>query len=380
MKCLILVGGYGTRLRPLTLYTPKSLVPFCNMPIVEHQIAAAVKAGVTHVILAVGYQPEQMRAPLASMEKKYGITITCSVETTPLGTAGPLNLAREILQTDPEPFFVFNSDVICEFPLIEMLNFHKQHGGQATICATKVTDPSKYGVIVTDPTNRRVQSFVEKPQIFVGDEINAGLYVLSKSVLDRVQPRFMMLEKDVFPQMAQEGLISCFALEGYWADIGQPKDYLAGMRMHLEGLRGRKHQAHKADGPIIACSCCMLANTEFLKDVKIVEPVLVHPSAVIEPGCVIGPHVWVGEGVKVSAGARIKDAALFPGALIDSHSFINGAVIGWGSKVGKWSRVCGLAVLAEDVEIGDEVVINGALILPHKTVKTDVSLPGTIIM
>eukprot|EP00916_Digyalum_oweni_P003122 GHVL01005631.1.p1 GENE.GHVL01005631.1~~GHVL01005631.1.p1 ORF type:complete len:174 (+),score=35.35 GHVL01005631.1:48-569(+) len=172
LKALLLVGGYGTRLRPLTLSKPKPLIEFCNISILEHQIAAAVETGVEEIILAVSYRPQALQDVIPSLEEKYGISIKISIETHPLGTAGPIKLAENLLE-NTQYFFVFNSDVICDFPLKDMLNFHKSHKQEGTLLVTRVSDPSKYGVVVTDDDGK-IQKFVEKPSTFVGDRINAG--------------------------------------------------------------------------------------------------------------------------------------------------------------------------------------------------------------
>ncbi|XP_013789403.1 mannose-1-phosphate guanyltransferase beta-like, partial [Limulus polyphemus] len=186
MKALILVGGYGTRLRPLTLSRPKPLVEFCNKPMMMHQVEALVKAGVTHVILAVSYRAELLEKEIKAEEVQLGIKITLSHEDEPLGTAGPLALAKDILSSDQEPFFVLNSDVICDFPFKEMVEFHQNHGKEGTIVVTRVEEPSKYGVVVYDERGR-IEKFVEKPQEFVSNKINAGMYIFNPSVLSRIQ-------------------------------------------------------------------------------------------------------------------------------------------------------------------------------------------------
>jgi mannose-1-phosphate guanylyltransferase len=148
MKALILVGGFGTRLRPLTLSVPKPLVDFGNKPMILHQIEALKEVGVTEVVLAINYQPEVMLNFLKDFESKLGIKITCSQETEPLGTAGPLALARDKLADGSgDPFFVLNSDVISEYPFAELIQFHKSHGGEATIMVTKVSrDTEESGI------------------------------------------------------------------------------------------------------------------------------------------------------------------------------------------------------------------------------------------
>ncbi|CAF1702288.1 hypothetical protein HID58_052855 [Brassica napus] len=242
MKALILVGGFGTRLRPLTFSIPKPLVDFGNKPMILHQIEALKAAGVTEVVLAINHQqPEVMLNFVKEYEKKLEMKITFSQETEPLGTAGPLALARDkLIDESGKPFFVLNSDVICEYPLLEMIEFHKNHAAEASIMVTKVDDPSKYGVVVMEEEGKeesRVESFVEKPKHFVGDKINAGIYLLNPSVLDMIELRRTSIEKEIFPKIASEKKLYAMVLPGFWMDIGQPKDYLTGQRMYLRCLR-----------------------------------------------------------------------------------------------------------------------------------------------
>merc|ERR1711913_2421 len=177
MKALILVGGYGTRLRPLTLSRPKPLVEFANKPILLHQIEALVQCGVNHVVLAVSYQADQLEQEMQVEAARLGIAITFSHEKEPLGTAGPLALARDVLAKDDEPFFVLNSDVICDFPLKEMVEFHKQHGREGTIVVTKVEEPSKYGVVVYDQNTGKIDNFVENCRIGPNVTIGPGVVI-----------------------------------------------------------------------------------------------------------------------------------------------------------------------------------------------------------
>ena len=168
---------------------------------------------------------------LKEFEKDYNIKITVSKEDTPMDTAGPIGLAKSILQ-DAEDIFVFNADVTCEFPLEDMLAFHKKHGKEGTIATTQVKDPSRFGVIVTDE-NRKILKFVEKPKEFVGDRINAGLYIFSNKILNRIEPKRTSIEREIFPKMAQDEQLYAFHMNGFWADIGKPKDYLYGTQLFL---------------------------------------------------------------------------------------------------------------------------------------------------
>jgi mannose-1-phosphate guanylyltransferase len=233
LKALLLVGGFGTRLRPFTLSKAKPLVEFVNKPIICHQIEALKTVGVSEIILAINYQPERMYDFIKEAEQKYQIKITCSKEETPLGTAGPIGLAKHILsQSEGDEIFVFNSDITCRFPLKEMLEYHRTHKREGTLVVTKVKDPSKYGVILSDDDGK-ILKFIEKPQEYIGDNINAGLYIFNKKFLDRVEAKPISIEREIFPQMAKEGELYVYQLKGFWADIGQPKDYLYGTNLYL---------------------------------------------------------------------------------------------------------------------------------------------------
>ena len=139
------------------------------------------------MILAVSYRADMLEKELQSEGTRLGITITCSQEDEPLGTAGPLALARSLLEEDGEPFFVLNSDIVCDFPFKNLLNFHQSHGREGTIVVTEVEDPAKYGVVVYDPESGQIEKFVEKPKTFVSNKINAGLYIFDRKILDRIE-------------------------------------------------------------------------------------------------------------------------------------------------------------------------------------------------
>lgn len=359
MKALILVGGYGTRLRPLTLSRPKPLVEFANKPMLIHQIEALVEAGVTEVVLAVSYRAEQMEKELSDEAKKLGVKLIFSHETEPLGTAGPLALAKDILSSTDEPFFVLNSDIICEFPFKELVSFHKNHGKEGTIVVTKVEEPSKYGVVVYDDKGC-IASFIEKPQEFVSNKINAGMYILNPSVLKRIKVEPTSIEKEVFPFMAEEGQLYAMELSGFWMDVGQPQDFLTGMCLYLTSLR-QKAPEKLYSGP------------------GVIGNVLVHPTARIGSGCSIGPNVTLGPGVVVEDGVCIKRCTILENATIKSHSWLSGCIVGWKSVVGQWVRMENTTVLGENVNIKDELYVNGGQVLPHKSIAKSVQDPQIIM-
>ncbi|CDO94334.1 unnamed protein product [Kluyveromyces dobzhanskii CBS 2104] len=361
MKGLILVGGYGTRLRPLTLTVPKPLVEFGNRPMILHQIEALAAAGVTDIVLAVNYRPEVMVETLKKYENEYGVSITFSVETEPLGTAGPLKLAESVLKKDKSPFFVLNSDVICDYPFKELADFHQAHGGMGTIVATKVDEPSKYGVIVHDiATPNLIDRFVEKPVEFVGNRINAGLYILNPEVIDLIDLKPTSIEKETFPILVEQKSLFSFDLEGYWMDVGQPKDFLSGTVLYLNSL-SKRQPAKLASGD------------------NIVGNVLVDPSAKIAATAKIGPDVVIGPNVVIGDGVRITRSVVLCNSNIKDHALVKSTIIGWNSTVGKWARLEGVTVLGDDVEVKDEIYINGGKVLPHKSISVNVPKEAIIM-
>ncbi|CAK9828586.1 Mannose-1-phosphate guanyltransferase beta [Anthophora retusa] len=359
MRAVILVGGYGTRLRPLTLSRPKPLVEFANKPMLLHQIEALVATNVTEVILAVSYRAEEMERDLGAEARKLGVRLIFSHETEPLGTAGPLALVRDLLDSGDEPFFVLNSDIICDFPFKQLLEFHKNHGREGTIIVTKVEEPSKYGVVVYGEDGK-IQSFVEKPQEFISNKINAGMYIFNPSILKRIELKPTSIEKEVFPYMAQDGELYAMELTGFWMDVGQPKDFLKGMSMYLTSLR-QKFPEKLYMGP------------------GVVGNVLVDETAKIGKDCRIGPNVTIGPGVVLSDGCCIKRSTILKEAVIKEHAWLDGCIVGWRSVVGRWVRMEGITVLGEDVIVKDELYINGGQVLPHKNISSSVPEPQIIM-
>jgi len=278
-----------------------------------HQIAALAAVGVKEIILAINYQSDQIQKYLDIYEKEYNVKITCSKEDEPMGTGGPLRLAKKLLVEDNEEglFFCFNSDVICDFPLQKLLDFHKSHGKEGTLITTKVEDPSRFGVILSDD-NGKITDFVEKPKEFVGNDINAGLYLLDIKMIDRIEERPTSIEREIFPIMAAENELYTIPLDGFWKDIGQPPDFLLGAELYLKSLEEKKDERLTTG-----------------KNIK--ECVMIHPSAKVSEEAVIGPFVSIGENVVVEAGAKITNSCIFPNALVKKSAYVSHSIIGRGS-------------------------------------------------
>jgi len=265
---------------------------------------------------------------------------------------------------DDKPFFVLNSDVICEYPFEELASFHKSHGCEGTIVVTKVEEPSKYGVVVHKPGHESlIDRFVEKPVEFVGNRINAGIYILNPSVLERIELRPTSIEKEVFPAMVEDTQLHSFDLDGFWMDVGQPKDFLTGTCLYLSSLtkRGSKLLTPPSESYVHGGN------------------VLIDRSAKIGKNCRIGPNVTIGPGVVVGDGVRLQRCVLLKGSKVKDHAWVKSTIVGWNSTVGKWARLENVTVLGDDVTIGDEIYVNGGSVLPHKSIKANVDVPAIIM-
>jgi len=219
---VVLCGGKGTRLRPLTYEIPKSLIPVQGKAVLEHVVDLFKKYRITNVILCVGHMKEQIKNYMGD-GSKFGVKITYVEEDEPLGTAGPLKLMKEQGKLPNEPFIYCNGDELKELDLFAMLKLHKQNNAIATIALTSVDDPRNYGVASLD--GNRILKFIEKPEKPPSNRINSGLYILDPSIINFISEGFCMIEKDVFPLIANQGRLFGFLFDGQWFDTGTFERY-----------------------------------------------------------------------------------------------------------------------------------------------------------
>ena len=329
MQAVVLVGGFGTRLRPLTYAIPKPLLPIANVRQLEHLVAGLGRAGITRVVLALGFKPEPFFEAFPGGTCA-GIELHYAVEPEPLDTAGAIAFAARDAGID-DTFVVMNGDVLCDVDVAALVGFHRERGAEGTIHLTPVDDPSQYGVVETDESGW-VRRFVEKPAPGETDSrvINAGTYVLEASVIARIEPgRKVSIEREIFPAMVAEGRLAAMATDDYWIDTGRPETYL---RANLDLIDGSRRlilssvgpQAHVAataslvhtvvgENSVIG-NGCVLVDSVVLPGARLGERVRLERSLVMGTvgdgcdlvDCVIGADATVPAGT-TAHGARIPD-------------------------------------------------------------------------
>lgn len=324
MQAIVLVGGEGTRLRPLTSDVPKPAVTLVDRPFLAYAIEWLAAHGVTEVVLACGFLPDVLREALGE-EERAGVSITYVAEPEPLGTAGAIRFAAEALGDRLESrFLALNGDVLADLDLSALVSAHEERPTRATIALHPVEDSSAYGLVRCDEQGA-VLEFLEKTGEEVPGEINAGVYVLDRSVLDLVPSgRAVSIEREVFPRLVGDGL-AALLLDGYWMDIGTPERYLQASWDILEG-RVETQVKPTAPGLLVAAGATIAADAR------------VGPRAVVSAGCRVEPGAEVGEsvlldGCLVGEGARVQSSILAPGAKVEPGAQLVDAVVGRDERV-----------------------------------------------
>lgn len=318
MQAIVLVGGEGTRLRPLTETTPKPALTLVDRPFLAYMIEWLAGHGVDEVVLACGFLPDVLREALAGEEERAGARIRYVVEPEPLGTAGAIRFAADQLGEDLEDrFLALNGDVLTDLDLTALLGAHAERGARATLGLHPVEDSSAFGLVRSGPEGE-VLAFLEKTGEAAPGEINAGMYVLERSVLDLIPPgEAFSIEREVFPRLVGEGLHGLL-LEGYWMDIGTPERYLQASWDILEG-RVATRVVPSAPGVLVGEGATVAADAT------------IGPRAVVSPGCRVGPGAELREavlldGCQVEAGATVVGSVLAPGATVEAGATVEGAV------------------------------------------------------
>jgi mannose-1-phosphate guanylyltransferase len=329
-EAVLLVGGQGTRLRPLTINTPKPMLPVAGVPFTVHQITRARDAGVTRIVLATSYKAETFREFIDGTD--LGIEVVIATEDEPLGTGGAIRHALPFLESaSDEPVLIFNGDVLSGVDIGGLVRHHRDTNSDVTLYLTPVDDPRAYGLVPTDHTGR-VTAFLEKPKTdaeIVTNNINAGCYVFRRSIIDTIPGgRPVSVERETFPGLLAEGaMVTGVVDSGYWLDLGTPLSFVQGSCDLVLGA---------APSPAVPQTGDYLA----LPGARIADDAQVHGGTVIGRGAVVGSGAIVNgavvfDGAEINAGAHVINSIVGVGAVVGAGTYLRGAVIGDGAVVGR---------------------------------------------
>lgn len=355
MKALILIGGYGTRLRPFTLKTPKPLLPLVNRPFIEYQLEAIHAAGIRDVVLSIAYHPEVFREALGD-GRRYGLRFHFAEEKTPLGTGGAVKNAEAYLD---EPTVIFNGDILTDLDLKSLIRFHKDNEAELTITLTRVKDPTAYGLVET-ADGGRIKRFLEKPawDEVTTNTVNAGTYIFDPKILGWIPPGIAYsLERGLFPNLLQGGhRLFGYVHKGYWMDIGTVEKYL---QAHMDVLEGRLHFApdgHKsgttwtAPGGHIGKEVSFEGKSVLGARTKVADFVRFAGSVVVGPDCEIAQGAALANCI-VLAGTRIGEGAKLEGCVVGTNSKVEPhSVLGQGTALGDHSHVTKFSQLGNGIK------------------------------
>ena len=365
-QAVILVGGEGTRLRPVTSRVPKPVAPVVERPFVAYILDTLVRHGVELAIFSTGFLAEAIEAEIGD-GSAYGLEVAYAVEDEPLGTAGAIaNCAGHLREGG---FFVFNGDVLSDVDLTELATFHRERGGMGTIFLTPVEDPRRYGLVELRDDGA-VANFLEKPGEWEGTAlINAGVYVLEPEVLELIpRGRLFSIERGVFPKLAQAGSLYGHAGRGYWRDIGTPESYL---QAHFDILEGTVQTAVAA---LLGDHYSYVApSAEVEPGARLVPPVYVGEGAKVGKEARIGPLAVLGAGSVVGEGATVVESAVQGGVTLGPHAQVELSIVVRGTVIGAGTHLEG-AVVGEGCDVGAGNRLAGGICLYPGTVLPDNSI------
>jgi mannose-1-phosphate guanylyltransferase len=355
MQAVILVGGEGTRLRPLTSTVPKPVVPLVDRPFITFMLEWLREHGIDDVIMSCGFLATSVRNVLGD-GSALQLRLRFVEEPDPRGTAGALKFAESLLD---ETFVMLNGDVLTDLDLGAQIAQHDQTGAKATLALVPVDDPTGYGLVHLHD-DRSVRDFIEKPSSDSIDTnlISAGAYVLSREILDLVpSDRNVSIEREVWPLLVGKGLYG-FPAESYWLDIGSPERYLQGTFDIIEGNVKTAVQERLGSDWLAVDEDAEVAG-------RVVPPAVIERGVRIAPGAHVGSLVVLAQDVSIGAGTIVERAVILNGAEIDEGCTLRDCIVAAGCRVGARTQITGGAVLGEGVTVGaDNVIACGARIFP----------------
>lgn len=364
MKAVIMAGGKGTRLRPLTSGLPKPMIRVANAPCMEHIVNLLKRHGITDVLATLQYMPDTIRDHFGD-GSAFGVSMDYSVEEEPLGTAGSVKYVEDRLESR---FIVVSGDALTDVDLGAAVSFHEDRGAEVTLVLQGVDDPSEFGIVVTGDDGR-VERFLEKPdegEAF-SHTANTGIYVVEPEVLAAIpEGEEYDWAEDVFPKLLEEGRpLYGFVMKGYWEDIGNIGQYMDAQSAVLDGeVRGIEPPGERAREGVYVGSGARF------DDVALEPPVLLGEGVKVAGGARVGPHAVLGARVSVGAGASVARSTVADDASIAEGAELDGALVGRAGRIGPRARLGEGSALGDDVEVGEgATVAPGVIVYPGEKIE-----------
>ncbi|CAL9675023.1 sugar phosphate nucleotidyltransferase [Streptomyces sp. enrichment culture] len=375
MKAVVMAGGEGTRLRPMTSSLPKPLLPVGDRPVMEHVLNLLKRHGIHDVVVTVRFLASHIRNYFGD-GSELGLNLTYAHEEQPLGTAGSVKNAERAL--DGEPFVVVSGDALTDVDLTAAIRYHREKKALVTVCLTRVPDPLEFGITVLDGEGR-VERFLEKPtwgQVFT-DTVNTGIYIMEPAVLDHVAENASVdWSSDVFPRLMAEGKpVYGYVAEGYWEDIGSHDSYAKAQADFLDG-RVRTEQAGFETAPGVRVG----EGAEIHPEAVLTGPLFIGAYTRIEAKAEIGPHTVIGQGSVVRSRAVVEGTVLHENVYIGPGAFLNGCVVGRDTAVMRGARLEAGVVIGDNCTIGQEAIVSTDVrIYPSKTVEDGACVNASLV-
>jgi mannose-1-phosphate guanylyltransferase/phosphomannomutase len=374
MKAVIMAGGEGTRLRPLTARRPKPLAPVMNLPIMEHSVNLLRQHGITDILFTLYYMADEIEGYFGD-GSRWGVKFQSAIQDTPLGTAGGLMLKKEFLSD--ETFIIISGDALTDLDITRALQFHRDRQSEATLVLSQVPNPLEFGVVITDEVGR-IRRFLEKPswgEVF-SDTVNTGMYILEPSVLERMElGQNYDWSQDIFPAMLAEGRsIHGYIMDGYWCDVGNLNQYREAQYAALDGRVKMQVPGVKV-GDVWTGSGCRISPSAVIDG-----PVLIGNNVTIKDGARVGPSSVIGDNTIIEEGARVVRSVLWENNYIGANTLVSGATVCSSCVIKRDSEVQEGAAIGEKCRIDRESTVRSNIKLwPDKVVEAGSTVTMSLV-
>jgi mannose-1-phosphate guanylyltransferase/phosphomannomutase len=379
MKAIIMAGGQGTRLRPLTSNQPKPMIRIANLPCMEHIVNLLARHGITDIAVTLQFMPEEIQDYFGD-GSEWGVSMRYSIEDAPAGTAGSVKMAEQQLGLEGEQLLIISGDALTDADLTQLARFHEEKGAEVTMALKSVENPLDFGIVITEEDGR-ISRFLEKPawgQVF-SDTVNTGIYLLEPSVMDEMpdpEEGEYDFSKELFPKLLDGGRpLYGFVTDAYWEDIGTLEQYASAQRDVLDG----KVRGVRPPGTRLRENIYVGRRTQ-VDDEELEGPVVIGDNVRIDQGAKVSPYTVIGNNVVISAGATVERSIVAEGTYIGEGTELRDTLVGRNSYVQPRARILERSSLGDDVIVGEGATVSPEVkVYPHKTIESGANVTQSLI-